>query len=117
MRTLGYIRETLPIKKFGSYIMVKERCVAVSQAKIFCSDALTQQFFPTAAIFASLCTQTVVLWELVMPLEQRYLTFPTKSLIHRELTFSWPCVAQTGVIKIFQSDDTLEKRKKKQEEE
>lgn len=41
MRTLGDIRETLPIKKFGSYIKVKERHVAVSQAKIFCSDALT----------------------------------------------------------------------------
>lgn len=69
MRTLGDIRETLPIKKFGRYIKVKERRTAVSQAKIFCSNALTQHFFPTGAIFASLCAQTVVLWKLVMPLE------------------------------------------------
>lgn len=45
MRTLGDIRETLLIKKFGRYIKVKERRTAVSQAKIFCSDALTQHFF------------------------------------------------------------------------
>lgn len=45
MRTLGDIRETLLIKKFGSYITVKERHVAVSLVKIFCSDALTQSFY------------------------------------------------------------------------
>lgn len=78
----------LAIKKSDSYIKIKERPVAVSQDKIFCSGALTQHFFPASAIFASLYTQTVVLWKLVLPLKPSYLSFPTKSLIRmRE-----PCI-------------------------
>lgn len=86
--TLVGIRDILAIKKFGSYIKVKERPVAVSQDKIFCSGALTQHFSLSSAISASLYTQTVVLWKLVVPLKQSYLSFLTKSLMHmRE-----PCI-------------------------
>lgn len=86
MRALGIIRDTFPVKKFGSYIKVKEMLTTLSQVRMFSSGALKQQFFPTAAIFVFLCIQTLVLWDLGVPLEQRYLIFPTKSPIYKELS-------------------------------
>jgi len=52
MRTLGDIRETLAISNFVSYVKVEERLVVVSQAKIFCSDALKHSnFVPLVPFF------------------------------------------------------------------
>lgn len=64
----------------------RETCVSVSQTKIFFSDALRGFFFfPHCCHF---CTFFFLeLWELVIPLEQRYGIFPPKSLIHMELLF------------------------------
>lgn len=76
MRTLEDIRETLPIKKFGSYIKVKERHVAVSQAKIFCSDALTQCCHFLISVYSD--CGTVEACDAFGA--ERYLTIPTKSI-------------------------------------